>query len=232
MTADPFFVRDDPDHPDESFAALYAQLPPPNSLEPWLSWARAARPPVLYLGIGTGRIAVPLVEAGVELVGVDAHPGMLRRLCERRPGLRLHQARIEDLDLGQRFDLVIVPSNILCTAARLDRAAAHLEAGGRLAFELTNPHWLRTTHHPDVRVLEMSEQEARIEVDYHPPGGRAYTQTATVPLVWREQVETFLAAAALRLARMTPSVEGNLAESPSFYVEARQAGPELSAPRR
>jgi Methyltransferase domain len=222
MTAEPVFVRDDPDHPDESFAALYAQLPPPRSLEPWLAWARAARPPVLYLGIGTGRIAVPLDEAGVELVGVDAHPGMLRRLRERRPGLRLHQARIEDLDLGERFDLVIVPSNILCTPARLDRAAEHLDAGGRLAFELTNPHWLRATHHPDVRVLDLTEKEARIEVDYHPPSGPEYTQTATVPLVWPEDMEAFLHQAGLRLERLTPSVEGDLAESPSFYVEARQ----------
>ena len=220
MTAEPVFVRDDPDHPDEPFAALYAELPPPSSLEPWLSWARAARPPVLYLGIGTGRIAVPLNEAGIELVGVDAHPGMLRRLKERRPSLRVHRARIEDLDLGQRFALVIVPSNILCTPARLARAAAHLEAGGRLAFELTNPHWLRAARHPEVRVIDMTEKEARIEVDYHPPGGRVYTQTATVPLVWPERIEAFLLQAGLRLGRMTPSVEGDLAESPSFYVEA------------
>src|SRR5207245_966535 len=118
--------------------------------------------------------------------------------------------RIQDLDLGRSFDLVIVPSNILCTAARLDRAAAHLDAGGSLAFELTNPHWLRTAHHPDVRVLGLSEEEARIEVDYHPPGGRAYTQTANVPLVWPEEVEAFLLPAGLRLIRMTPSIEGDL----------------------
>ena len=184
MTAKAVVVRDDPDHPDEGFAALYAELPPPRSLEPWLGWARAARPPVLYLGIGTGRIALPLGDAGIELVGVDAHPGMLRRLRARRPHLAAHLGRIEDLDLGRRFDLVIVPSNILCTAARLDRAAAHLD-----------------------------------------PGGRRYTQVAQVTLVWPERVEAFLYTAGLRLERLTPSVEGDLAESPSFYVEARRAGP-------
>jgi len=225
MTAKAVVVRDDPDHPDEGFAALYAELPPPRSLEPWLGWARAARPPVLYLGIGTGRIALPLADAGIELVGVDAHPGMLRRLRERRPHLAAHLGRIEDLDLGRRFDLVIVPSNILCTAARLDRAAAHLDRGGRLAFELMNPHWLRATRHPEVRVLAFSETEAAIEVDYHPPGGRRYTQVAQVTLVWPEDLEGFLLKAGLRLLRMTPSVEGDLAESPSFYVEARSAAP-------
>jgi methyltransferase family protein len=216
----PIVVRDDPEHPDESFAELYAELPPPRSLEPWLGWARAARPPVLYLGIGPGRIALPLAEAGIELVGVDSHPGMLRRLRARLPALELHQSRIEDLDLGRRFDLVIVPSNILCTQPRLRRAAVHLDAGGRLAFELTNPHWLRSTRHPDVRVLDFSPTEARIEVDYRPPGGRPYTQVARVPLLWPEAIEAWLLDAGLRLQRMTPSVEGELAESPSFYVEA------------
>ena len=218
--SDPIVVRDDPENPDEGFADLYAALPFPENLEPWLAWCRAARPPVLYLGVGAGRLAVPLWKAGIRLVGVDAHPGMLRRLRARLPAMPLIEARIEDLDLRQRFDLVIVPSNILCTTARLRRAAVHLDAGGRLAFELTNPHWLRTTDHPDVRVLAFGDTEARIEVDYHPAGGRRYTQVARVTLIWPEAVEAWLDAAGLRLRRMTPAVAGEPAESPSFYVEA------------
>ncbi|TMD06031.1 MAG: methyltransferase domain-containing protein, partial [Chloroflexi bacterium] len=95
MSDRPSFVRDDPERPDEGFAELYAQLLDVTDPEPWLGWARQAKPPVLYLGIGTGRIAVPLAKAGVQLVGVDAHPGMLRRLAERLPTVELIQARIE-----------------------------------------------------------------------------------------------------------------------------------------
>jgi SAM-dependent methyltransferase len=39
--------------------------------------------PILELGCGTGRVLVPLAEAGFKVVGVDASPGMLR-LCEER----------------------------------------------------------------------------------------------------------------------------------------------------
>lgn len=218
--SDPIVVRDDPENPDEGFADLYADLPFPESLEPWLGWCRAARPPVLYLGVGAGRLAVPLWNAGIRLQGVDSHPGMLRRLRARLPEIPLLQARIEDLDLAERFDLVIVPSNILCTTGRLQRAAVHLDTGGRLAFELTNPHWLRSTSHPEVRVITLTEGEAQIEVDYHPPGGRRYRQEARVPLIRPEAVEAWLREAGLRLHRMAGSVEGDLASSPTFYVEA------------
>ncbi|HYM51410.1 MAG TPA: class I SAM-dependent methyltransferase [Candidatus Limnocylindrales bacterium] len=222
--AGPIVVRDDPDHPDQGFADLYAALPPPVDLEPWLSLGLKARPPVLYLGIGAGRLAIPLWQAGIRLVGVDAHPGMLKRLTAVLPDIQVHRSRVEDLDLQARFDLVIVPSNILCTTDRLRRAAAHLKPGGRLAFELMNPHWLRVTTHQDVRVLDFTAERAQIEVDYHPPSGPRYTQVASVPLVWPERIEEWLDTAGLQLHRMRPSVEGPLEESPTFYVEAVSAG--------
>ncbi len=96
-------VRDDPSVPDEVFAELYAQLPDATDLSPWLELAKAATPPVLYLGIGTGRLAVPLRAAGIELVGVDSHPGMLSRARRRLPETELIHSRIEDLDLRREF---------------------------------------------------------------------------------------------------------------------------------
>ena len=58
-------VRDDPGDPDPGFADLYASLPDATDLEPWLGWCRQARGPVLYLGVGVGRLAVPLHMGGV-----------------------------------------------------------------------------------------------------------------------------------------------------------------------
>src|SRR5215469_8115811 len=112
-------VRDDPQDPDPGFAELYASIPDAVDLEPWLGWCREAAGPVLYLGIGAGRLAVPLAAAGVALVGVDAHPGMLDRLRARLPDVELVQARIEELDLGRRFPLVMGPSSILESGDRL-----------------------------------------------------------------------------------------------------------------
>jgi len=214
-------VRDDPSIPDEGFAELYAQLPDATDLWPWLELAQAAAPPVLYLGIGTGRLAVPLQEAGIELVGVDSHPGMLARLRRRLPGIELIQSRIEDLKLNRQFDLVVVPSNILCFVDRLRAAASHVAADGLLAFELTNPHWLRAGASAGVRVQSLDGNGARFEVDYKLPDGRTITQQAEVPLVWPEEVENWLATVAgLKLRRMFARPDAELVNSPSFYVVA------------
>jgi SAM-dependent methyltransferase len=213
-------VRDDPRRPDPGFAELYARLSDAIELEPWLSLARAARPPVLYLGAGAGRLAVPLHEAGVKLVLVDAHPGMVAELRRRLPGVEVHPSLIEELRLRRRFDLVMVPSNILDTPALLRAAARRLAPGGRLAFELTNPHWLAAGGNAGLRVPEMDRGRARIEVDY--PDGTV--QEGEIELVWPEEIEDFLAAAGLRLLRMNGNGELALEESWSFYVVAVSPG--------
>lgn len=214
-------VRDDPSAPDEGFAELYAQLPDATDLWPWLEMAQAATPPVLYLGIGGGRLAVPLHAAGIDLVGVDSHPGMLERLRRRLPDMELIQSRIEDLNLARQFDLVIVPSNILCLVERLRSAANHVAADGALAFELTNPYWLRAGASGGVRVQSFDGNGARFQVDYTLPGGRIITQQAEVPLVWPEEVESWLATGAgLKLRRIFGRPGAELLASPSFYVVA------------
>jgi hypothetical protein len=210
-------VRDDPGEPDPGFADLYASLPDATDLEPWLGWCRQARGPVLYLGVGVGRLAVPLHMGGVQIVGVDAHPGMLARLRPRLPGVELVQQPIEELALGRRFDLVIAPSNILHTPKRL--AAAALHSGRRVAFELVNPHWLAAGGGTGVRLRATSGDRAELEVDYE--GG--FTQLASVDLVWPEAIEVFLDAAGLELEVMRGQGDDELDESPAFFVLARLA---------
>jgi hypothetical protein len=210
-------VRDDPERPDPGFAELYGGLPDATGVEPWLGWCREARGPVLYLGVGAGRLAVPLIAHGVLVVGVDAHPGMLERLARRAPDIELVRARIEELDLGRAFGLAIAPSNILTTASRLAGAARHLLPGGRLGFELMNPHWLAAGAAPGVRVSTMDAALARIEVDYE----AGCIQEAELALVWPEAIEHFLAGAGLTLELMTGSGE-DLESSPTFEVLARR----------
>lgn len=216
-------VRDDPRSPDPNFAELYARLPPPATLEPWLGWCLAARPPVLYLGIGAGRLAAPLQDAGVELVGVDAHPAMLARLRGRLPDVEAHLGLIEELDLHRTFELVMAPSNLLDAGARLAAAARHLAVDGKLAMELMNPHWLRSGASPGVRVRRL-EPEAELEIDYALPDGELWTQEVRgAPLVWPERIEEFLAPAGLRLRWMGGQPGTGLEDSPTFYVLAAPA---------
>src|SRR5215831_4842841 len=202
-------VRDDPHDPDPGFAEMYASFPDATRLEPWLAWCRAADGPVLYLGIGAGRLAVPLAASGVPLVGVDAHPAMLERLRGRLPAAELVLGRIEDLDLGRRFPLVIGPSSVLGHPDCLAAAARH--SSDRVALELMNPHWLRSGEHPSVRVLAATGERAEVEVEY--PGG--WVHHAAVPLCWPEDVEALLEAAGLELERMCgQDADAGLTESP------------------
>ena len=214
-------VIDDPFSPDPGFAELYGDLPDATDLWPWLELAQAAAAPVLYLGIGAGRLAVPLHTAGVTLVGVDSHPGMLARLRRRLPELRTVQSPIERLALEERFRLIMAPSNILYLVQRLRAAASHLDPAGVLALELANPHWLRAGAGDGVRVRQMDGNQARLEIDYRLPDRGIITQRAEVTLVWPEEMENWLQlGAGLKLQRMFGRRDEQLATSPSFYVVA------------
>jgi Methyltransferase domain len=177
---------------------------------------------VLYLGIGAGRLAVPMANAGVQFVGVDAHPAMLEYLARRLPGTELVRARIEGLRLARDFDLVMVPSNILYTIERLRGAAEQLASQGRLAFELANPHWLHAAARDGVRLRRFDGNEARLEIDYVLTD-RTYTQVADISLIWPEEVERWLEGAGLTLERMFGTPDTDLVSSPTYYVVARRA---------
>ncbi|HKV88188.1 MAG TPA: class I SAM-dependent methyltransferase, partial [Candidatus Dormibacteraeota bacterium] len=172
----PTQVRDDPAHPDPAFADLYAALPEAHDLWPWLDWGLDAEPPVLYLGIGAGRLAAPLSRAGIELVGIDAHPRMLEHIRRRIPGIELHQTLIADMALGPRFDLgfdlIVGPSSILTSDENLAAAVRHLRPGGRIGMELMNPWWLESTSHDGVRL----DAAGTLEVDYRLPDGSVVVQ--------------------------------------------------------
>jgi SAM-dependent methyltransferase len=76
---------------------------------------RVAQGPVLELGIGTGRIALPLVERGIEVHGVDASKAMVAKLREKPGGDRATVAIGDFADVGElvegQFSLVFVVFN-------------------------------------------------------------------------------------------------------------------------
>jgi SAM-dependent methyltransferase len=78
------------DHPDPTAAAL-ARLydldlvDDPGDADLYLALAARAGGPVLELAVGTGRLAIPLAEAGYEVTGVDLDPAMLDAPKPARP---------------------------------------------------------------------------------------------------------------------------------------------------
>ncbi|MEC7522295.1 MAG: class I SAM-dependent methyltransferase [Myxococcota bacterium] len=110
--------------------------------------------PVLELGVGTGRVALAVAKAGIELVGVDKMTSMLERAQRRldraprrlRERVSLVEGDLRDVRLERRFPFVAAPFNVfqhLYTRRDVERAlatcAAHLTPNGRLAFDVLMP---------------------------------------------------------------------------------------------
>ncbi|HEX7199887.1 MAG TPA: class I SAM-dependent methyltransferase, partial [Dongiaceae bacterium] len=193
-----------------------------DELWPWLDWCLESEPPVLYLGIGVGRLAAPLSRAGIEIVGVDAHPGMLAHLRKRVPAIEAHQALIENLDLRRQFDLVIGPSSILTSDVNLAAAVGHLRPGGRIGMELMNPRWLKARSHKGVRLKPGVGGSTVMEVDYRLPDGSTVVQVVPgwrpppAPSGARRRLRRF----GLELLWLGPRPGATLDDSPTYYVLA------------
>lgn len=94
-------------------------------IEFYLEYARRFGGPILELRTGTGRVLVPLAEAGHEVVGMDLSRPMLDRAAAKlreRPELRHHVRLVEgdmtSFDLDQRFALAFVPARSFSTWSR------------------------------------------------------------------------------------------------------------------
>jgi len=102
----------------------------------------AGRSPCLEIGVGTGRIALPLLAAGVELMGVDIAPKMLGRLVDNNGGRRPCPLCVADVTVlpvaGPSFDAVLA-SHLLHLVPdwrrTVDEALRVLRPGGVLLVD-------------------------------------------------------------------------------------------------
>jgi SAM-dependent methyltransferase len=116
----------------------------------WLGVGRAAGGPVLEVGCGTGRVLLPLLEAGVDADGVDLFPAMLERARAKAAarGFRptLVAADMADFTMPRRYARAICPFNAFAHAdgpeaqiATLRCVREHLEAGGAFVLHMSLP---------------------------------------------------------------------------------------------
>jgi SAM-dependent methyltransferase len=100
---------------------------------------------VLELACGTGRVTIPIAQAGVEVTGLDNAPAMLdvarRKAAAAGVDVRWVLGDMRTFRLGQRFGLVIIPFrsflHLLTDAdqqACLQHVYEHLLPGGRFAL--------------------------------------------------------------------------------------------------
>ncbi|HEX4863744.1 MAG TPA: class I SAM-dependent methyltransferase, partial [Acidimicrobiales bacterium] len=103
---------------------------------------------VLELGIGTGRLAIPLAERGFRVHGVDASEAMLARLAAKAGGaaIPVTVGDFTDVSVEGSFTLVVLAVNTIFALPSQDAqvrcfetAARHLSSGGRFVVETWVP---------------------------------------------------------------------------------------------
>ena len=175
--------------------------------------ARASGGPVVELGVGTGRIALPTAAAGIRVVGVDSSRRMLEQCAEaaRLAGVaHLVDLRLGDLrepPVGERVPLVTCPFRAYLHLADDEQRFAALRAayrilapGGRLVFDVfapgaediaeTHGRWLER----EPGIYERAEWDSarrRLVLSVRGPSG-ASTMTLVwlAPDEWRGLLET------------------------------------------
>ncbi len=122
-------------------------------LDFWVGLAKDSGGSVLELGCGSGRVTQQIARAGVNIVGLDNSEPMLalaHAKLNRKPELAARATLVHgdmtDFDLAAKFAAVICPFNtfmhLTTTAGQLALLACarrHLNPGGLLVLDLTNP---------------------------------------------------------------------------------------------
>jgi len=129
----------------DDYDRLYSQVPDTEATVDRLEdWARGGR--VLEFGLGSGRLALPLVERGLEVCGIEGSPEM-DALLRRKPGGERIAVTIGDFaetEVDGEFALVVLALNTIFGMPTQERqvacfrnAARHLSANppGRFVVE-------------------------------------------------------------------------------------------------
>ena len=173
----------------------------------------------LELGIGTGRIALPLAMQGVEVAGIELSEAMVKRL-RAKPGGDGIAVTIGDFStatVAGSFALAYVVYNTIenlatqaAQVACFRNAAAHLEPGGCFVVEVGIPDLQRLPPGETIRPFEVSERHWGIDeydianqglVSHHLSFEDARVERVSVPFryVWPAELDLMAQLAGMSL---------------------------------
>lgn len=156
----------------------------------YVELAQEAEPPVLELACGTGRVLIPVAEAGVTVWGLDSSAEMLRvarekvasLLPEVQTRIRLVEGDMTDFALEGRFGLIYIPFRAFLHLLTVEEQLAalhcirrHLKPSGRLALDTFDPNLHYIVEHLGHGGPPFTRQ---MDLDYLDP------QTGQRVLVW------------------------------------------------
>ncbi len=158
-----------------SYAAIYDQeyADYEDDVPFYLEWARKTRPPALELGCGTGRILVPLAEAGIEIWGLDICQPMLdiarsKLKPHSQKLVTLVQADMASFRLNRKFGLIYLPFREFMHLMKVEQQIGclncvrrHLGPEGRVLINVYDVDLVTLVH----------SRQAADPVLYRQPGG-------------------------------------------------------------
>ena len=138
----------------------------------WLPAKKEAR--ILELCCGTGRLTIPIAQAGYNICGVDYTPSMLeqakKKAFEAKLKIDFIEADIKMLDLQEKFDLIFIPFNSIHhtyqnedLSKTLECIKNHLQKRGLFLLDCFNPN---------IQYIVESEKEQTVIADYTTDDGR------------------------------------------------------------
>jgi len=182
---------------------------------------------VLELGVGTGRLAIPLAATGTTVVGIDSSSAMIQRL-EAKPGSELVTAVQADMarpPFGERaFSVVFAAFNTFFNLATeeeqqlcVEHLAELIEPGGALVIEGFLP--------PEDGLADGGTSVREVALD-----SVVLTVSKHDPLTQRivgQHIEIASSGIKMRpwmLRYLTPPQLDDLVEQSGFFLESRHSG--------
>lgn len=179
---------------------------------------------LLELGVGTGRVALPLIERGIRVTGIDESEVMVGKLRAKDGGERIEivVGDFAEVPVDGEYPLVFLGFNTLFCLLTQERqvecfrnVATHLEPGGRFVLDCFVPDLGRFDRHgtrvgvsslgPDgAHAYEMSIHHATTQViQVHNVRRVATGETVVLPLTiryaWPSEMDLMAAMAGLEL---------------------------------
>jgi SAM-dependent methyltransferase len=205
-------------------AALWPHLFEPGMVVPAVDFLAglAEGGDALEFGVGTGRLALPLSERGLEVHGIDLSPDMLEELG-RQPGAGTVRTVLGDCSTTRvegregSFAVVYVVRNTIMNVTTQDaqvacfvNAAWHLRAGGKFVMEVMVPELRRLPPGTSVRAFATDPEHLGFEqydvatqqsVSFHvwERDGRIETFDAPFRYVWPAELDLMARLAGLVL---------------------------------
>ena len=159
------------------YATRWPHLFDPAFVEPSVDFlaARAGPGPVLELGVGTGRLALPLSRRGLRVHGIELSPDMVAEL-RRQPGAEAIGITVGDFATvrvasgGASFALAYLVRNTIMNLTTQDaqvacfrNVSAHLAPGGLFVMEVMVPELRRLPAGEDVLASEVAPPHVGID---------------------------------------------------------------------